>query len=306
MSIEKLREALNASINEAIPRGYEKFLSEGELKKNIQIVFDGLNTGCMAYCPQKDLFIANNFAVEITPAELSELNNEIILDENFFSKHNSFQLNTANVIGVIPKICTDGRWAFNSSIRNLNRDVNLILDKENQYLQWRESRVVDGKQHIILEQYGADALVYLPENTVTHYVVARDYDRHSGEWAYGTYFNDLGNAYNYINPNILEDCCIVPTKQDLMLLLIDEGFEPTSNNLTEIFFANSDITFDLRVELKSKLNELFKEYIHNAKDFLTPKDCPVSLSDKQKELSASYSKQTTINKEEPVFSCIEH
>lgn len=67
---------------------------------------------------------------------------------------------------------------------------------------------IDPKGNIVLKEFGDTALLFRPANPYEPYVVADGYEKDSGEWGSGSYFSDLGHAWEKADPDIAEQACI--------------------------------------------------------------------------------------------------
>lgn len=83
---------------------------------------------------------------------------------------------------------------------------------------------IDPKGNIVLKEFGDTALLFRPQNNYEPFVVASGYDKENGEWASGSYFSDLGHAWEKANPEIAEEACIRWQRDDIATALQDQGF----------------------------------------------------------------------------------
>lgn len=91
---------------------------------------------------------------------------------------------------------------------------------------------IDPKGNIQLCHFGDTALLFRP-GAVMPYVVAQNYDRQSGEWSSGSYFDNLGHAFDAADPEVIEDASLRFTSKDVAQGLTDMGIEPTPSNQFE-------------------------------------------------------------------------
>ena len=163
--------------------------------------------------------------------------------------------------------------------------------------------VLDPKGNIVLENFGRDALVVrtgtdgsiLPK-ALQPYVVAHGYEAETGEWAHGSYFSDLGHAYEAADPDIIEQASIRWMRDDLAQALEEAGVEP---NKETIYSLQSDVANmsgwrDMAINhgnemLSDYACDIAKEYKSSEKSF--EKEKAPSLADRvadAKEVSAEF------------------
>lgn len=91
---------------------------------------------------------------------------------------------------------------------------------------------IDPKGNIVLKEFGDTALLFRPVSPYEPYVVADGYDKASGEWSSGSYFSDLGHAWEKANPDIAEQACIRWERDDIKVALENEGYPATEANIS--------------------------------------------------------------------------
>ena len=106
---------------------------------------------------------------------------------------------------------------------------------------------LDPKGNIVLENFGRDALVLRigkDGNILPHdlqpYVVAHGYDLTTGEWSHGSYFSDLGRAYDAADPEIIEQGTIRWMREDIACALKNEGIRPTDRAINDLLYSVSN------------------------------------------------------------------
>lgn len=122
-----------------------------------------------------------------------------------------------------------------NKINEVTQTFNDLRDK------MKGAAALDPKGNIVLEQFDSTALVVrtgsdgkvLPKQ-LEPYVVASRYDPRTGEWAAGSYYSDLGNAYEYANPEIFEDGSIQWTRDDIAEALEEAGITATDITVTDL------------------------------------------------------------------------
>lgn len=163
--------------------------------------------------------------------------------------------------------------------------------------------VLDPKGNIVLENFGRDALIVrtgsdgtiLPK-ALQPYVVAHGYEAETGEWGHGSYFSDLGHAYEAADPDIIEQASIRWMRDDLAQALEEAGIEPSKG---AIYSLQSDVA-DMsgwRDMAISHGNEMLSDYAcdiakeHKSSEKSFGKEKAPSLADRAadaKEVSAEF------------------
>lgn len=92
------------------------------------------------------------------------------------------------------------------------------------------------KGHVILARFGDDALLFRGESSPQPYVCAWGYDDKTGEWGHGTYYSDLGRAWDRIHPEIIEEASVRWQREDLRATLIDQGIEPFDKVVNDFLY----------------------------------------------------------------------
>lgn len=127
---------------------------------------------------------------------------------------------------------------------------------------------LDPKGRIVLVQFGSDALLFRPENKYQPFVVAYDYDAASGEWSHGSYFSDLGHAYDVANPEIIEDATVRWELEDLREKLMDFGVDVSQHNIVEILardIGEKPVAVYVRENMIASGHEDLNDHIENLK-----------------------------------------
>ena len=145
---------------------------------------------------------------------------------------------------------------------------------------------IDPKGNIVLKEFGDTAVLFRPQNNYEPYVVASRYDKDSGEWSHGSYFSDLGHAWEKANPDIVEDACIRWQKEDIEAALSNEGYLATETNVS--WMSNPRVMEGFKKELTEKGQKLLGDLVQNEKRYLDKPDCEhaaptSSLDDKAAE-----------------------
>lgn len=129
-------------------------------------------------------------------------------------------------------------------------------------------RNIDLKGNIVLQRFGDTALLMRPGATYEPYVVAHGYDKATGEWSYGSYYGDLGHAFEEANPEIIEEACVRWHKDDIRAALSERGLEGTEFNISTV--ADKASMRGLRDVLTQRGNERIAETVENKVDELDP------------------------------------
>lgn len=101
-------------------------------------------------------------------------------------------------------------------------------------IQSLSSVQLDPKGHVVLAEFGNDALVFTGRQAVEPFVCASGYDAKTGEWTSGSYYSDISRAYERINPEIIEQSCVRWEREDFRAALIDQGLEATEDNVNAL------------------------------------------------------------------------
>lgn len=107
-----------------------------------------------------------------------------------------------------------------------------------------------------------------PGATYEPYVVAHGYDKATGEWSYGSYYGDLGHAFEEANPEIIEEACVRWEKGDIRAALSERGLEGTEFNISTV--ADKASMRGLRDVLTQRGNEHIAETVLDKADELDP------------------------------------
>lgn len=130
---------------------------------------------------------------------------------------------------------------------------------------------IDSKGNIVLKEFGDTAVLFRPQNSYEPYVVASEYDKSSGEWSFGSYFSDLGHAWEKANPDIIEDACIRWQKDDIEAALSNEGYAATEANLS--WMSNSRVMGAFHDVLTEEGNERLGYLVQDEDRYLDKADC---------------------------------
>lgn len=124
---------------------------------------------------------------------------------------------------------------------------------------------VDPKGNIELCHFGDTALLFRP-GAVMPYVVADNYDRENGEWSSGSYFDDLGRAFEAADPEIIEDASLRVTRGDVRQGLEDMNVEVTPQNEFEVETSLKEIVSVAGPDIVHKaIQECIEESLIEAK-----------------------------------------
>lgn len=111
-------------------------------------------------------------------------------------------------------------------------------------------------QRVVLAREGDDALVFTGINSPEPFVVAHGYDEATNSWSHGSYYSDLGYAWDEFRPEIIEGATIRWEREDFEKALENQGIEPTDANVQALI----NETVDMR-GLKDIATEHGSEYI---------------------------------------------
>lgn len=93
--------------------------------------------------------------------------------------------------------------------------------------------------HVVLETFGDDALVFRPDAMYQRYVVAYGYDAETKSWSHGSYHDSAADAWNEVNPKIVEDLCITVEREDIEECLDGWGFDRGDRNVYEVLGSHA-------------------------------------------------------------------
>lgn len=119
------------------------------------------------------------------------------------------------------------------------RDINRM-----KAVQEKLGDALDHKGRIILQTFEIegnerpDALVFSP-GAVQPYIVAHGYDAETGEWSHGSYYSDLGRAYDAANPEIIEDATVKWELEDVREKLEEYGVDISGRNVAEVLAGDA-------------------------------------------------------------------
>lgn len=130
---------------------------------------------------------------------------------------------------------------------------------------------IDPKGNIVLKEFGDTAVLFRPQNNYEPYVVASGYDKSSGEWSHGSYFSDLGHAWEKANPDIIEDACIRWQKDDIEVALSNEGYPASEVNVS--WMSNSRVMRAFYEVLTEEGNERLGYLVQDEDRYLDKADC---------------------------------
>lgn len=91
----------------------------------------------------------------------------------------------------------------------------------------------DPKGNIELTRFGSTAILYCGGDEP--FMVARGYDRKTGEWSgEAVYVDDLSVAWDIANPEIIEGATVKWTRGDIAETLSEKGIEPCEWNIDAV------------------------------------------------------------------------
>lgn len=93
---------------------------------------------------------------------------------------------------------------------------------------------LDPKGYAVLAGGKGYALVFRGEKAIEPFVIASGYDPDTGEWSSGTYFTDLGHAWERFQDDILEEASVRWVDEDFRLALRQAGAPVTDENVEEL------------------------------------------------------------------------
>lgn len=156
-----------------------------------------------------------------------------------------------------------------------------------------QASAFDPKGHVVLAEFGDRALVLTNKDAVQPFVVAHGYDSETGEWAHGLYFSDLGTAYDFANPEILEGAVVRIEREDISEKLKEYGAIPSYENIQEVIWPDTghkalalSIHDNMLTCAREDIDARVKSLMDASRlDVLEHKDKEYSLSSEQRDLS---------------------
>lgn len=110
--------------------------------------------------------------------------------------------------------------------------LNIIKGLKDSLEQYESrKRAITPKENVVLCEFERYTLLFDPTAKYNRFVVAFGFDSKTGEWSQGKYFSDLGQAYDYADPEIIETATIKWCKEDIKERLISFGIKPTEFNI---------------------------------------------------------------------------
>lgn len=86
-------------------------------------------------------------------------------------------------------------------------------------------------ERTVLAREGKDALVFTGIRSPEPFVVAHGYDEATNSWRYGSYYQDLGQAWDKFQPTIIEEATIRWQREDFEEALARRGIAATAANV---------------------------------------------------------------------------
>lgn len=130
-------------------------------------------------------------------------------------------------------------------------------------------RAIDPKGRIPIAEFDRCALLYRPENTYQPYVVAYGYDKDTGEWSHGSYYGDLGHAFDEANPEIIEEASVRWEIEDVREKLEEYDVDVTDYNVAEVLTGDigiKPVAKYMRDNMIASGHEDLNDRIHSLKD----------------------------------------
>lgn len=137
----------------------------------------------------------------------------------------------------------------------------------------------DPKGNVLLASFGKpgealpDALLFRPA-AVQKFVVAHGYDAGKGDWSHGSYFDDPMHAWAAANPEIFEESLVVWQKDDIRLVLEDEGMpkESIEPAMSNIAFKTRNLSDWREWAIQEENEEILGMARDEVADFLSEKE----------------------------------
>lgn len=101
--------------------------------------------------------------------------------------------------------------------------------------------------------------------------MASGYDKSSGEWGHGSYFSDLGHAWEKADPDIIEDACIRWQREDIEAALSNEGYPASEANVS--WMSNSRVMGAFYEVSTEEGNERLGYLVQDEGRYLDKADC---------------------------------
>lgn len=151
-----------------------------------------------------------------------------------------------------------------------------------------EKAPADPKGRIPIAEFDRCALLYRPENTYQPFVVAYGYDKDTGEWSHGSYYGDLGHAFDEANPEIIEDATVRWELEDIRAKLEEYGIEASDHNIAEVL--GGDIyTKPIAKCMKENMIQSGHEDLESHISYLKEKECFEAKSPQMQKDDKGYS-----------------
>lgn len=138
-----------------------------------------------------------------------------------------------------------------------------------------ENQTQDSKMRIVLAQFGNEALVFTGLNSPEPYVVAHNFDPETMTWGHGTYYSDLGRAWDEINPDIIEQATVRWSREDIREWLYDDEEIDDIEAATDAILNDADYFQHWADQAIADVNEAISDSIceykyHNPQKDISP------------------------------------
>ncbi len=121
---------------------------------------------------------------------------------------------------------------------------------------------LDPKGYAVLAGGEGYALVFRGERAVEPFVIASGYDPKTGTWAHGSYYADLGRAWECFQDDIIEDASVRWVYEDIERALEQAGAPVNGDTVEELLDAVEDMR-GWRDSAISRGNEMLEECAAN-------------------------------------------
>ncbi len=121
---------------------------------------------------------------------------------------------------------------------------------------------LDPKGYAVLAGGEGYALVFRGERAVEPFVIASGYDPATGTWASGSYYSDLGHAWECFQDDIIEDASVRWVYEDIERALEQAGAPVNGDTVEELLDAVEDMR-GWRDSAISRGNEILEECAAN-------------------------------------------
>lgn len=250
--------------------------------RDIDAILEQLESMFGGYVGEGDLIDEISWVIN----EIQQEREAVQTKSNLLAQYQAEIVNVCRDLGCKPNVAISDPAYYG----NMIDEAILNLQAEKDELKKRLS-IFDPKGNIVLEDFGRNALVVrtgsdgeiLPKS-LQPYVIAHDYEAKTGEWSHGSYFSDLGHAYETADPDIIEQASIRWQRNDLMAALEEAGVTPTEIMVTNLL---SDVSYmhGWRDVAISRGNEMLSDRaLDYAKSQQVEKNelptCTISLADR--------------------------